>query len=85
MLSIEYRRQGVNIGDVGIITPSGAFSFLFNICLPASHPANPPRLPEGFHPLNLDPLHIQHFSDLDTGSHIASTSVEKIHSQSAPS
>jgi len=84
-LSIEYRRQGVNIGDVGIITPSGAFSFLFNICLPASHPVNPPTLPEGFQPLNVDPLHIQHFSDLRPRSYLASASVERFYSGSTPS
>ncbi|KAM6503995.1 hypothetical protein JOM56_000938 [Amanita muscaria] len=47
-LSREYRKRGVRIGDVGSITPEGAFDFLFNICLPAGHPINPPELPNGF-------------------------------------
>ncbi|KAJ7843054.1 hypothetical protein B0H14DRAFT_2265648, partial [Mycena olivaceomarginata] len=31
----EYRNTGVAIGDVGRITPEGAFDFFFNIYLPA--------------------------------------------------
>ncbi|KAF8986838.1 hypothetical protein BDQ17DRAFT_1213259, partial [Cyathus striatus] len=30
-LPIEYRLQGSAIGDVGFVTPNGAFEFLFNI------------------------------------------------------
>ena len=50
-LPMAYRRRGIYIGDVGIITPSGGFSFLFNICCPPGDPINPPTLPEGFSPL----------------------------------
>ncbi|KAF9536616.1 hypothetical protein CPC08DRAFT_591882, partial [Agrocybe pediades] len=32
--------QGISIGDVGTLTPSGSFSFLFNICLPHDDPVN---------------------------------------------
>ncbi|KAF9009625.1 hypothetical protein BDQ17DRAFT_1073564 [Cyathus striatus] len=47
-LPFEYRRKGVSIGDVGVITPNGAFDFLFNISLPAEHPINPNDLPDDF-------------------------------------
>jgi hypothetical protein len=51
-LPIEYRRQGLSIGDVGIITPLGAFDFLFNIFQPADHPINRGCVPRGFFPLS---------------------------------
>ncbi|KAF8639367.1 hypothetical protein AX17_001556 [Amanita inopinata Kibby_2008] len=44
----EYRKRGVDIGDVGFVTSHGAFAFVFNICLPQDHPINPPKLPAGF-------------------------------------
>ncbi|KAF9001532.1 hypothetical protein BDQ17DRAFT_1409952 [Cyathus striatus] len=47
-LPLEYRRKGISIGDVGIITPNGGFDFLFNISLPAEHPVNPNDLPDDF-------------------------------------
>jgi hypothetical protein len=50
----EYRKKGVSVGDLGIITSDGAFDFLFNICLPSHHPINSGRVPSGFLPLELD-------------------------------
>jgi len=44
----EYRKKGHRVGDVGRITPSGSFDFLFNACYPANHPINPEVLPDGF-------------------------------------
>jgi len=78
-LPISYQRQGVNIGDVGIVTPSGGFSFLFNICLPPGDPINPSELPEGFAPLSppLNPIDIVRFVEFKSRSHLASASVEK--------
>ncbi|KAF9008062.1 hypothetical protein BDQ17DRAFT_1218858, partial [Cyathus striatus] len=39
-LPFEYRRKGVSIGDVGVITRGGGFDFLFNVLLSAQHPIN---------------------------------------------
>ncbi|KAJ7807128.1 hypothetical protein B0H14DRAFT_2179246, partial [Mycena olivaceomarginata] len=50
-LPLEYRRKGIEIGDVGRITPEGSFDFFFNIYLPADHPINNNDIPEGFSPL----------------------------------
>jgi hypothetical protein len=55
----EYRKIGVNIGDVGIVTSDGVFDFLFNICLPSHHPINGGRVPDNFKPLEPpDPIDI---------------------------
>lgn len=77
-LPLAYRRRGINIGDVGIITPSGGFSYLFNICVPRGDPLNPRALPEDFAPLYppLDPIDIREFSEFKAGSHLASSSIE---------
>jgi hypothetical protein len=49
-LSLEYRRRGVAIGDVGTVTPEGMFDFFFNIYLPADDPISV-HIPEDFVPL----------------------------------
>ncbi|KAJ7038438.1 hypothetical protein C8F04DRAFT_1089199 [Mycena alexandri] len=54
-LPYAYRQEGVQIGDVGYITPRGAFSFIFNICHGADHPINCHfGVPKGFQQLQLD-------------------------------
>ncbi|KAH9480733.1 hypothetical protein JR316_0007333 [Psilocybe cubensis] len=78
-LPINYRKDGVSIGDVGIITPSGGFSFLFNICLPADDPINLGRVPEDFVPIYPqldDSMDIREFFEFKQGSYLASTSIE---------
>ncbi|KAJ7681967.1 hypothetical protein DFH06DRAFT_971910, partial [Mycena polygramma] len=47
----EYREHGIQIGDVGSVTPNGEFDFYFNIFLPAEHPINTNRTPENFSPM----------------------------------
>ncbi|KAF8977599.1 hypothetical protein BDQ17DRAFT_1224375, partial [Cyathus striatus] len=39
-LPIEYRQNGVSIGDIGFITSNGGFDYLFNIWSPAKSPMN---------------------------------------------
>ncbi|KAF8966873.1 hypothetical protein BDZ97DRAFT_585154 [Flammula alnicola] len=69
-----YRREGVRIGDVGIITPEGGFDYLFNICLPHNHPTNN-RAPHDFVPLDgpFDYFEARPYSE---GTYLAS---EQIH------
>lgn len=39
-LPVSYRSSGVRVGDVGIITPEGGFTFFFNVFHEAMHPIN---------------------------------------------
>ena len=79
-----YQKKGIDIGDVGIITPFGAFSFLFNICVPSDNPINPRLLPEGFAPISppLDALDIGEVYEFKPGSYLASSSIENSQSES---
>lgn len=79
-LPMPYRRKGVNIGDVGIITSSGGFSFLFNICLPSDDPINPRTLPDGFAPIHppIEPIDIREYTVFNSESYLASKAIEKI-------
>ncbi|KAK7436206.1 MAPK-activated protein kinase Srk1 [Stygiomarasmius scandens] len=67
----EYRKTGVQIGDLVLITGLGGLGYLFNICLPADHPVNAGRVPEDFKPLKYQ-LRIQK-STQDPGSFIPSS------------
>jgi hypothetical protein len=80
-LPVVYRATGVNIGDVGIITPEGAFSFLFNACYEATHPINSSmRLPEDFVPYipSMGVLPIDKFKEFSGGSHLAGEAVDRL-------
>jgi hypothetical protein len=79
-LPMPYQRRGVDIGDVGIITPSGGFSFLFNICLPRDSPLNPDDLPEEFSPIHppIRPADIREFLEFKPHSYLVSAAIEKV-------
>ncbi|KAJ3987843.1 hypothetical protein F5890DRAFT_660182 [Lentinula detonsa] len=69
----EFKKQGIRIGDVGILTTTGGFDYLFNTCLPHDDPANSAGLPEGFEPLNVDQGRMAQLQDIYLpGSHISS-------------
>ncbi|KAF4617803.1 hypothetical protein D9613_006184 [Agrocybe pediades] len=78
-LSMIYQRQGISIGDVGLVTYAGSFSFLFNICLPADHPVNPRVMPEGFAPIDppIDPGDVRRFTEFKSRSFLGSNSIVK--------
>ena len=78
-LPVPYQRKGIQIGDVGIITPDGSFSFIFNICVPRNDPINPQSLPEDFSPIHppIDPIDIRKLAVFKEGSYLASASIEK--------
>ncbi|KAF5322844.1 hypothetical protein D9619_000230 [Psilocybe cf. subviscida] len=74
------RASGVRIGDVGIITPEGAFLFLFNVFHEATHPINASmRLPIDFVPFTRDaqtnPCDIDEFKESSAGSYLADESL----------
>ena len=78
-LPTQYQVKGVSIGDVGIITPSGSFDFLFNICLPVGDPINPEELPEHFTPIDppLKPIDTLRQMEFKPYNYLASSSIER--------
>ncbi|KAJ6562023.1 hypothetical protein B0H19DRAFT_1259642 [Mycena capillaripes] len=79
----EYRRTGVAIGDVGRVTPEGAFDFLFNIYCPREHPINANGVPENFSPL--PPYLVSDLFCLDyaPGDYVSTLSVEELDAESS--
>jgi hypothetical protein len=77
-LSREYRDRGASIGDVGIITADGSFSFVFNICSPADDPINCNGVPDGFECIPLTADGITCLNNMHPpGCDISSASVRK--------
>ena len=52
-MPLETRRTGIEIGDVGIVTPDGCFDVIFNICRTADDPVNRFGVPEAFEQIPL--------------------------------
>ncbi|KAE9398888.1 hypothetical protein BT96DRAFT_821260, partial [Gymnopus androsaceus JB14] len=68
-----YQREGVHIGDVGILNEFGGFEYLFDACHPAAHPLNVGRVPENFKLLEIDHSHTEESpQEFGLGSHVAS-------------
>ena len=86
MLPTEYRRNGVSIGDVGILYRTGDFASLFNIFLPADHEINRGRVPNGFIPLDKSKVEraIKKSIVYDRGSCLASSSLRQTDLSSVP-
>jgi len=76
----EYRRNGIGIGDVGIVYRSEGFSFLFNIFLPADHPINKGRVPDDFELLDLGQVEKDLEKTIVYGpkQHLASSSLRNV-------
>ncbi|KAJ7916968.1 hypothetical protein B0H13DRAFT_1468725, partial [Mycena leptocephala] len=73
-LPTEYQKTGVQIGDVGRVTPEGIFDFFFNIYLPADHPVNDNDVPENFYPLPHYASRDVFDLDYDRGSYVSTSS-----------
>ncbi|KAF8998702.1 hypothetical protein BDQ17DRAFT_1428296 [Cyathus striatus] len=66
-------RNGSHHRDVGLITPDGAFDFLFNVSLPRGHPVNPDDLYDGFETMPFfSERDIDHRVQFDEGSCLSS-------------
>lgn len=79
-LPMAYRKHGMRIGDVGVITANGAFDFLFNVCehnTPPGAGVNPTKLPNGFELLT-DIPEILSYETFEPGARLTSKSVNEI-------
>ncbi|KAF9538317.1 hypothetical protein CPC08DRAFT_717573 [Agrocybe pediades] len=76
----SYQDRGVCIGDVGTVTASGSFSFLFNICLPADHPVNRNLVPPGFRPIYpaIEPWDIREINEFMPWDYLSTDSMRKL-------
>ena len=84
-LPIEYRKEGISIGDVGIITNVGRFDFLFNICQPAGGAINRRGVPEPFSRLNPEQLEIDTSNIYGRNTYLTSSSVRTLGTNSESS
>ncbi|KAF5330491.1 hypothetical protein D9619_005182 [Psilocybe cf. subviscida] len=76
-LPLSYRRLGVSLGDVGVLTPEGGFDFLFNIFHDATNPINATvGVPDAFVPFTPPPPNnTRHFVEWDAGTCLADASI----------
>ncbi|KAF8886954.1 hypothetical protein BD779DRAFT_1528904 [Infundibulicybe gibba] len=75
--TVTYRTKGVRIGDVGYVTPEGAFETLFNVRAAPDDPINGRGVPDGFEQIAVaseDLVHLPHFHQ--PGSAVTSASAK---------
>ena len=73
---LRYRRDGLRIGDVGVVDPEdGSFDVFFNICLHREHPFHRVNgVPDNFICIDLDELDIAVYPHAENPSSVISTS-----------
>lgn len=73
---LQRRRDGLRIGDVGVIDlENGSFDVFFNICLPRDHPLHRATgVPDNFVPIELDEWDIASFPHAEYPGRVISTS-----------
>jgi hypothetical protein len=77
-LPLEARKNGTEIGDVGVVTSDGSFDPIFNICRAANDSFNRFGVPDGFEQLRLHPGDIAPKSLFyRPGSDVSSTKISK--------
>ena len=72
----SYVRQGLKIGDVGVVVPEdGSFDVFFNVCLPSDHSLHRATgVPNNFTPILLGERDISKFPEAESAGRIISTS-----------
>ncbi|KAG8216775.1 hypothetical protein J3R82DRAFT_7019 [Butyriboletus roseoflavus] len=71
-----YVREGLKIGDVGVVVPGdGSFDVFFNVCLPPTHSLHRESgVPNNFTPIQLSGRDIAKFPEAESPGRIISTS-----------
>lgn len=68
-------RDGLRIGDVGVVLDDGGFDVLFNLCLPADHSFHRRHgVPEGFTCISPGDLDIRTTPNVERPGRVISTS-----------
>ena len=72
----SYVRQGLKIGDVGVVVPEdGSFDVFFNVCLPPEHSLHRETgVPNNFTPILLSGRDVTQFPEAESAGRIISTS-----------
>jgi len=81
----SYVREGLKIGDVGVVVPTdGSFDVFFNVCLPQTHSLHRETgVPENFTPIALSGRDIAKFPEAESAGRIIS-SVARVRDTDAP-